>query len=256
MSVGWTRTPSLAIVAYTLAICTALTEMPWPYDRVYRVVGRPLRRRRQGGRRVRGARLLARQAEAGRLAEPERLQVVVLRLRGDVPRHLGHADVGGVRDDAGDRVPLARRPLGVVDGLPAPVEHVRDVVGAHRRLAAALERGGGGDHLGGGARLEQVLVGQVVRVGHVRQGGLVVGGPLGHGEDGAGLRLDDDDRAVLRLGLGDLLLARLLRLELQRGDDRQPDGRAVLGGLCPRCPPAGSARRPRRPSPARCRWCR
>src|SRR6266702_6387978 len=36
MSVGCTRTPSLAIVAYTLAICTALTEMPWPYDRVYR----------------------------------------------------------------------------------------------------------------------------------------------------------------------------------------------------------------------------
>src|SRR5712672_16001 len=36
MSVGWTRTPLLAIVAYTLAICTALTEMPCPYDRVYR----------------------------------------------------------------------------------------------------------------------------------------------------------------------------------------------------------------------------
>ena len=30
MSVGWTRTPSLAIVAYTLAICTALTETPCP----------------------------------------------------------------------------------------------------------------------------------------------------------------------------------------------------------------------------------
>src|ERR1700743_11469 len=30
MSVGWTRTPLLAIVAYTLAICTALTEMPCP----------------------------------------------------------------------------------------------------------------------------------------------------------------------------------------------------------------------------------
>ena len=29
-SVGWTRTPSLAIVAYTLAICTALTDRPWP----------------------------------------------------------------------------------------------------------------------------------------------------------------------------------------------------------------------------------
>ena len=36
ISVGWTRTPLLAIVAYTLAICTALTETPWPYDRVYR----------------------------------------------------------------------------------------------------------------------------------------------------------------------------------------------------------------------------
>src|SRR5487761_86986 len=36
ISVGWTRTPPLAIVAYTLAIWTALTEMPWPYDSVYR----------------------------------------------------------------------------------------------------------------------------------------------------------------------------------------------------------------------------
>src|ERR1700722_8186447 len=36
MSVGCTRTPLLAIVAYTLAICTALTETPCPYDRVYR----------------------------------------------------------------------------------------------------------------------------------------------------------------------------------------------------------------------------
>src|SRR5215469_13259870 len=35
-SVGCTRTPSLAIVAYTLAICTALTARPWPNDSVYR----------------------------------------------------------------------------------------------------------------------------------------------------------------------------------------------------------------------------
>src|SRR5580693_10740440 len=33
---GVTRTPPLAIVAYTLAIWTAVTATPWPNDRVYR----------------------------------------------------------------------------------------------------------------------------------------------------------------------------------------------------------------------------
>ena len=35
--VGATRTPPFAIVAYTLAICTAVTATPWPNAIVYRV---------------------------------------------------------------------------------------------------------------------------------------------------------------------------------------------------------------------------
>src|ERR1700735_1236641 len=31
-SVGWTRTPPLAMVEYTLAICTASASTPWPND--------------------------------------------------------------------------------------------------------------------------------------------------------------------------------------------------------------------------------
>src|ERR1700761_329442 len=34
--VGWTRTPPLAMVEYTLAICTASASTPWPNDSVYR----------------------------------------------------------------------------------------------------------------------------------------------------------------------------------------------------------------------------
>ena len=35
--VGWTRTPPLAIVAYTSAICSAVTATPCPNDSVYLV---------------------------------------------------------------------------------------------------------------------------------------------------------------------------------------------------------------------------
>src|SRR5580704_10686123 len=35
--VGWTRTPPLAIVAYTSAICIAVAATPCPNDSVYRV---------------------------------------------------------------------------------------------------------------------------------------------------------------------------------------------------------------------------
>jgi len=34
--VGCTRIPPLAMVAYTLAICTAVAATPWPKDIVYR----------------------------------------------------------------------------------------------------------------------------------------------------------------------------------------------------------------------------
>ncbi len=170
---------------------------------------------------------LPRQPEAARLPQAERPQVVVLDLRGDVRGHLGDAHVGGVRDDAGDGVPLAGRPLGVVDELPALVDLVRDVVGAHRRLAALLERGRGGDHLGRGARLELVLHRDVGRLTHVGDGRRVIGGPLRHGQHVAGLGLDDHHRAVAGLALGHLRGAGLLGVVLQRRDDGQPQVAAV-----------------------------
>ena len=83
MSVGCTRTPLLAIVAYTLAICTALTETPWPYDRVYCSSARPVRRRRQPFTAPCCSRLV-RQPEARRLADSELLQVLIPNLRRDV----------------------------------------------------------------------------------------------------------------------------------------------------------------------------
>src|SRR6185312_793981 len=170
---------------------------------------------------------LVRQADAGGLAEAERPQVVVLRLLADVVRDLGHADVGGVRDDAGDGVVLARRPLGVVDELPALADLVRNLVRAHRRLAAALERGRGGDHLGRGAGLELGLHGQVGGLVHVRDVRRVVRRVLRHGQHGPGLRLDDHDRTVVRPGLLDLAGARLLGRVLQRRNDGEPQAAAV-----------------------------
>ena len=55
------------------------------------------------------------------------------------------------------------------------------------------------------------------------------GRPLRHREDVARLRPDDDGRARLRLRLVDLVLARLDRVVLEDGVDRQLDRLAVLG---------------------------
>ena len=132
-----------------------------------------------------------------------------------------------MRDDARDGVALTGGPFGVVDELAALVDLVRDGVGAHRRLAAALERGRGRDHLGRGARLEFVLHREVGRLAYVGDGRRVVGGPLRHGQHVAGLGLDDHHRAVARLALGHLGGAGLLGVVLQRRDDGQPQVAAV-----------------------------
>src|SRR5579859_1501922 len=173
------------------------------------------------------ARALPGQPDARQLAEAERPQVVVLDLLGDVGRNLGDANVGGVRDDAGDGEPLPGPPLRVHDALAALVDRVRDVVGAHRRLPAALERGRGGHHLGGGARLEDVLHGDVRGLANVRDVRGVIRRPLRQGQHVPGVRLDDHDRAVARVALGDLRRARLLGRVLQRGDDGQAQVAAV-----------------------------
>src|SRR6202044_3565372 len=68
--------------------------------------------------------------------EAEGLQVVILRLLADVVGDLRHTDVGRVRDDARDGVPLARRPFRVLDDLAAFDDLGRDGIGAHRRLPA------------------------------------------------------------------------------------------------------------------------
>ena len=157
------------------------------------------------------------------LADAEVAEVVVLGLRADVLHHLDHAHVAGMGDDPGDGPALGRVVLGVVEREAVHHDLVRHRVRAHRGLAAVLERGRGGDHLGRAARVEHVAhrqvrgIGQVVRVRRVERRG------LRHGQDLPGVRVHHDHGAAARVGLLDPLRAGLLRLPLQAGQDGQPD---------------------------------
>ena len=120
--------------------------------------------------------------------------------------------------------------LGVVEGVAALVDPVGDGVGTRDRLAALLHRRGGSDYLGRAARLEDVLDRQVGGCLGIGRRARFVGRPLRHGQDLARAGLHDHDRAVVRVALAHLLLAGLLGLPLQRGDDRQAQPAAVDRG--------------------------
>ena len=99
MRLGSTRTPPLAMVLTAAAICTALTESDWPKamrSSVWLVHSEP-----EG--RMPG--LSAQHADPGALPEAEAGEVVAQLAVGELVRGQHGADVGGLREHAGQRQP-------------------------------------------------------------------------------------------------------------------------------------------------------
>ena len=211
---GFIRTPPLAIVAATVAICSGVTSsLSWP------IAMRPTSIRGE-----RGAQQLAVRAALARGQQLVGGQVDRRLLVEAVPRHvLGHRLLAQLLTDLGphrvDRVVSAKvrsmspksSPPKLLSGTPEIFLPFLPLTRESGREIARVERGGGGHRLHRRARRIARLRGAVDerRVGVVGRELLelvalvepvgVVGGLRDHRQHGAGRRLERDDGALAAL---------------------------------------------------------
>src|SRR3989304_6081616 len=125
----------------------------------------------------------------------------------------------------------------VLEGVAALLDHAGVVVGRVRVDEVEVDGRRHGDDLEHGAGLVEVGDGAVAVEVQLRavQGelGEPEAGTAGHGEDGAGLRLHDDDRAARGLVVLDLLVELVLDQALDVAVDGEADVGAGAAGLGP-----------------------
>ena len=171
---------------------------------------------------------LSRVVDPGGRAEPEPLHPVRQPLWAELLRERDGADVRRELEDLRDRVVHRPARLGVVHrALPAraELEPVRQSESRLRGDEPVGERTRDRDQLEGRAGLvgvrQRAVPQQAGRpFGHARGVVRVVAGCLGHGENLAGRRVEDDRRRVLRVPRRDGLAEHLLGLRLDRVIDR------------------------------------